>query len=140
MKWVGVAVLFASLGAWGQAAAEYGVVTSKTAAAAVATTDKLNQATSALTKKALNLDTPANATAKSGGAHKAQPPAAKRQAASPPASRSAALPAPSQQTGAPSPHPSAISVQGGAVRRSDPPGTKYPSAIQLGAPNAPPPK
>lgn len=137
MKWVCAALLIASSSAWGQAAAEYGVVTSKSAAATVTTMDKLNQATSGVTKKALKLDPPASETVRSVAPRKAQPPAAK------PATRVAGTPAATQAasaaTSTASQHPSTFSIQGGVVRRSDPPGTKYPSAIQIPATSNPPP-
>ncbi len=134
MKWLGVSLLLASVGAWGQAAVEYGVATSNSAAATAATMKKLNEQTSAVLKSVPSVDRATSATPKTGSnvagsARKAQP----RRSAPTKQAVAAASPEP---PAAPN-RPAAISVQGGAVRSSGAAAPKYPGVIQVNEPPGP---
>lgn len=120
-------LLFGSVAVWGQAAAEYGITASKTAATAAAVAKSLSRQTSATISAAANLDVRTNrhsvtATPRSPQARPIHRPAPHRPV------QAATTPVPATTTS--NTGLATISVQGGVVgkRQPDP---KYAGVVQI---------
>lgn len=127
-----------SAGAWGQAAAEYGLTASKSAAGAAAAANRLSKQTSAVISSATNLERPVAASGRSAApVRSARRPTSpsNRQAGS--AAETTPIPVPE----AASQHESlTLSIQGGTSGKGYTEASKYPSAVQITGSNSPPAK
>lgn len=126
-------VAIGSAGAWGQAAAEYGVTASSSAAATAAATDKLKrQSSAAIAAAAANLDRPM-----SGSAKRATPaPVVTGTSRGQRHSRVQPKPTPVPKSTS-TVHPIEISLVGGAVSKQRAPDPKYPGVVDFETPPIP---